>query len=58
MLQKDLDTLWAWTVENGIKINAGKAKQLDLREIGLKFHWLTPFAHKMFRKLGVLNNWE
>ena len=37
-LQKDLNNLGELAVENGIKINPGKIRQYDLRELGLKIH--------------------
>ena len=57
-LQKDLDTLGEWAVENGMKINPGKSKAINLRELGLKIHWFTPLVTKKFRKRAVINKWE
>jgi len=57
-LQKDLDILGEWAVENGMNINPGKSKAIRLRELGLKIHWVTPFVTKKFRKRSVANIWE
>jgi len=45
-LQKDLDTLGEWAVEIGMKIDSGKSKAVDLRELGLKIHWVAPLMTK------------
>ena len=48
-LQKDLDKLGEWAVENGVKINPIKSRQY-LRKLGLKIHWVTLLVPKKFRK--------
>ena len=45
-------------MENGIKINPGKSKAKDLRELGLKIHSVTLFVTKKFWKRAVVNNGE
>jgi hypothetical protein len=35
-LQKDLDTLGKWAVENGMKINSGKSKAIRITGAGFK----------------------
>ena len=35
-LQKDLDTLWEWAVENGLKINSGKSKAIRFAKARVK----------------------
>jgi len=35
-----------------------KVKQLDLRELGLKIHWLTLLVTKVSVKKAVLNTWK
>jgi hypothetical protein len=35
-LQKDLDTLGKWAVENGMKINAGKSKAIRFTKARVK----------------------
>jgi hypothetical protein len=53
-LQKDLDILGKWTVENGIKITPVNVRQQDLQELGLKIHWVTPLVTKKFREQAVV----
>jgi len=58
-LQKDLDTLGEWAVENGMKINPGNCKVISfIRKLGLKIHWVTPFVTKKFWKRAVVNTCE
>ena len=40
-LQKDLDTLGEWAVENGMKINPVKSKALRFTRARVKIHWVT-----------------
>jgi len=40
-LQKDLDTLGEWSVENGMKINPGKSKAIRFRRARLE----NPFGY-------------
>jgi hypothetical protein len=56
MLQKFLNTLGEWVVENGIAVNTGKIKAVRFRELELKIHWLTVLVTKYFLKRAVVNN--
>jgi hypothetical protein len=49
-LQKDLDTLREWAVENGMKINPGKSKVVRFTRAQFKNHWVTPLVTKKFWK--------
>jgi len=49
-LQKDLDTLGEWAVENGMKINSGKSRAIRVMRARVKNHWVTPLVTKKFRK--------
>jgi hypothetical protein len=57
-LQKGLDTLGEWEVENGIKINPGKSKGMRVTRarVKKKKHWFTFLVTKKFRKRAVVNN--
>jgi len=57
-LQKDLDTLGEWAIENGMKINPVKSKAINLRELGLKVHWVTLLVLIKYRKQAAVNTWE
>jgi len=57
-LQKDLDTMGEWAVENVMKINPGKSKAIRLPGLSLKIQSVTPLVTKKFRKRAVVNNWE
>ena len=57
-LQKCLDTLGEWAIENWMKINPDKIRQYDLRELGFKAHWVILLVTKKFRKRAVVNIWE
>jgi len=35
-LQKDLDTLWEWAIENGMEINPGKSKAIRFTKSRIK----------------------
>jgi hypothetical protein len=49
-LQKDLDTLGEWVVENGMKINSSKSKAIRFTRARVKNHWVTPLVTKKFWK--------
>ena len=57
-LQKDLDTLGEWAVENGIKINPRKSKAIRFTRTRVK----TPLGYflggQKIPKRAVLNTWE
>ena len=53
-LQKNLDTLGEWEVENGIEINPGKSKAIRITRARVK----NPLGTKKFRKQAVVNIWE
>jgi hypothetical protein len=57
-LQKDLDTLGEWTVENAIKINPCKCKAISFTRARVKIHEIIPLGTKKFRKRAVTNTWE
>jgi hypothetical protein len=57
-LQKDLDTLGEWVVENGMKINPGKSKAIRFTRAWVKIHWVTPLVTKKFRKRAIVNTWK
>jgi len=54
-LQKDLDILREWEVENGMKINPGKSKATRITIAWVKIHWVTPLVTKKIRKQKVVN---
>ena len=58
ILQKDLDTLGEWVVENGMKINPSKSKAIRFTRLGLKIHWITPSVTKKFWKQAIVNIWK
>jgi len=45
-LQKDLNTLGEWAVENGININLCKIKAIRFTTAQVKFHWVTLLVTK------------
>ena len=53
-LQKDLEALGEWAVENGMKVNPGESKAIRFARIQAKNSLVT----KKFRKPAVVNNWE
>jgi len=46
-LQKDLDTLEEWAIENGMKIIPGKSKAIRFTRTRVKIHWVTPVVNKI-----------
>ena len=57
-LQKDLDNVGEWVVENGMKINPSKSKAIRFTRLGLKIHWITPSVTKKFWKQAIVNIWK
>jgi hypothetical protein len=57
-LQKYLDSLEEWAIENWTKINPDKIRQYDLRKLGLKIQWVIPLVTKKFRNRAVVNIWK
>jgi hypothetical protein len=57
-LQKDLDTLGEWAVENAMKINPGKSKAIRFTRTRVKNPLNYSLGDKKFRKRAVANTWE
>jgi len=47
-----------WTIENGIKINPGKSKEIRFTRARVKNPLGYCLGDKKFRKGAVVNNWE
>jgi len=54
-LQKNLDTLGKWAVENGMKINAGKSKAVRFTRVRVKNRLSVT---KKIRKRAAVNTWN
>jgi hypothetical protein len=57
-LQRELDTLREWAVENGMKINPGKTKAIRFLRVRFKNLLDCPLGDKKFQKRAVVNTWE
>jgi len=57
-LQKDLDTLGEWAVENGMKINPVKSKAIRFMTARVKNPLGYSLGAQKFQKLAVVNTWE
>jgi hypothetical protein len=53
-LQKDLDTLGEWVIENGMKINSGNSKAMRFMTARVE----NPLGYKKYWKRAVVNPWE
>ena len=58
ILQKDLDTLGEWAVENEIKIKPSKCKAIRFRRVRVKNPLGYSLGEQKTRKREVVNNWE
>jgi len=50
--------LGAWAVENGMKINTGKSKEIAFTRARVKISLGHCLGDQKFRKRAVLNIWE
>jgi hypothetical protein len=57
-LQKGLDKLGEWAVENGMKINPGKSKAIRFTRDRFKNPLGYSFGEQKSQKRAVVNTWE